>query len=63
MKKSILLTFLGLGVVSGAFAAGSYVENFNSYSAGGLSYTGQKSTTLANGARYRDWEKDRKSVG
>jgi len=50
MKKSILLTFLGLGVVSGAFAAGSYVENFNSYSAGGLSYTGQKSTTLANGA-------------
>jgi len=50
MKKSILSTLLGLGVVSGAFAAGSYVENFNSYTAGGLSYTGGKSTSLANGA-------------
>ena len=47
MKKSILLTLLGLGVVSGAFAAGSYVEDFNSY--GTLNYTGS-STSLNNGA-------------
>jgi hypothetical protein len=47
-KTSIYTTLLGLGVVSGAFAAGSYVENFESYSS--ISYVGQKSTTLANGA-------------
>lgn len=47
MKKSILLTLFGLGVVSGAFAAGSYVEDFNSY--GTLNYTGS-STSLNNGA-------------
>ena len=50
MKKTILSTLLGLGLVSGAFAAGSYVENFESYASGGISYSGQKSTTLANGA-------------
>ena len=31
MKKIILSTLLGLGIVSGAFAAGSYTEDFNSY--------------------------------
>ena len=31
MKKIILSTLLGLGIVSGAFAAGTYTENFNSY--------------------------------
>lgn len=50
MKKTILSNFIGFGLVSGAFAAGSYVENFNSYASGGISYVGQKSTTLANGA-------------
>ena len=47
MKKIILSTFLGLGLISGAFAAGSYVENFESY--GTLSYTGN-SASLNNGA-------------
>ena len=48
MKKITLSTLLGLGLVTGAFAAGSYVENFESYNS--ISYVGQKSTTLANGA-------------
>jgi len=52
MKKTILSTLLGLGLASGAFAAGSYVENFDSYSVGGLSYTGQKSTTLTGAEVY-----------
>ncbi|NDA10857.1 MAG: hypothetical protein EBZ07_08480, partial [Verrucomicrobia bacterium] len=47
MNKIILSTLIGLGVVSGAFAAGSYVENFESY--GTLSYTGN-SASLNNGA-------------
>jgi hypothetical protein len=47
MKKIILSTFLGLGLISGAFAAGSYVENFESY--GTLSYSGS-SASLNNGA-------------
>jgi len=47
MKKIILPTFLGLGIVSGAFAAGSYVENFESY--GSLSYSGG-SASMNNGA-------------
>jgi hypothetical protein len=50
MKKFILSTLVGLALVSGAFAAGSYVENFDSYTAGGLSYAGGKSTSLGNGA-------------
>lgn len=48
MKKFILSTFLGLGLASGAFAAGSYVETFETVSS--LSYVGNKSTSLANGA-------------
>lgn len=48
MKKAIFFNLFGLALVSGAFAAGSYVENFESYSS--ISYVGQKSTTLANGA-------------
>jgi len=48
MKKPIFFNLFGLALVSGAFAAGSYVENFESYSS--ISYVGQKSTTLANGA-------------
>ena len=47
MNKIILSTLVGLGVVSGAFAAGSYVENFESY--GTLSYSGS-SASLNNGA-------------
>ena len=47
MKKIILCAFLGLGLISGAFAAGSYVENFESY--GTLSYSGS-SASLNNGA-------------
>ena len=47
MNKIILSTLIGLGVVSGAFAAGSYVENFDSY--GTLSYSGS-SASLNNGA-------------
>jgi hypothetical protein len=31
IKKIILSTLLGLGIVYGAFAAGTYTENFNSY--------------------------------
>lgn len=50
MKKAIFFNLLGLALVSGAFAAGSYVENFDSYTAGGLSYAGGKSTSLGNGA-------------
>lgn len=37
-----------IGISSGAFAAGSYVENFESISS--LTYSGNKSTSLANGA-------------
>jgi hypothetical protein len=48
MKKAVFFNLFGLALVSGAFAAGSYVENFESYSS--ISYVGQKSTTLANGA-------------
>ncbi len=47
LKVSILTTLIGLGIVSGAFAAGSYVENFDSY--GTLSYSGS-SASLNNGA-------------
>jgi len=47
MKKFTLSTLLGLGIVSGAFAAGSYVENFESY--GSLSYSGD-SASMNNGA-------------
>ena len=47
MNKIILSTLIGFGVVSGAFAAGSYVENFDSY--GTLSYSGS-SASLNNGA-------------
>ena len=47
MKKITLSTLLGLGIVSGAFAAGSYVENFESY--GSLSYSGD-SASMNNGA-------------
>ena len=47
MKKVLLSTLIGLGIVSGAFAAGSYVENFDSY--GTLSYSGS-SASLNNGA-------------
>ena len=47
MKKVVLSTLIGLGIVSGAFAAGSYVENFESY--GTLSYSGS-SASLNNGA-------------
>ena len=50
MKKAIFFNLFGLALVSGAFAAGSYVENFDSYTAGGLSYAGGKSTSLGNGA-------------
>ena len=50
MKKAIFFNLLGLALVSGAFAAGSYVENFDTYTDGGLSYAGGKSTSLANGA-------------
>ena len=50
MNKAIFFNLLGLALVSGAFAAGSYVENFDSYNAGGLSYVGGKSTSLGNGA-------------
>lgn len=50
MNKAIFFNLLGLALVSGAFAAGSYVENFDSYTAGGLSYVGGKSTSLGNGA-------------
>ena len=49
MKKAIFFNFLGLALVSGAFAAGSFVENFDSYTAGGLSYVGGKSTSLGDG--------------
>ena len=48
MKQITLSTLLCLGLVSGVFAAGSYVENFESYNS--ISYVGQKSTTLTNGA-------------
>ena len=48
MKKFILSKLLGLGLISGAFAAGSYVENFEGV--GSLSYVGNKSTSLGNGA-------------
>ena len=47
MNKTILSTLLGLGLVSGAFAAGSYVEDFESY--GSLSYSGD-SASMNNGA-------------
>lgn len=47
MKKSILSILLGLGLVSGAFAAGTYVENFESYSS--LNYSGGQAS-LNNGA-------------
>jgi len=47
MKKLILSKFLGLGLVSGAFAAGSYIENFESYST--LNYSGNQAS-LNNGA-------------
>jgi hypothetical protein len=47
MRKFISSTLLGLGLVSGAFAAGSYVENFESY--GSLSYSGG-SASMNNGA-------------
>ena len=47
LKVSILTTLIGLGIASGAFAAGSYVENFESY--GTLSYSGS-SASLNNGA-------------
>ena len=47
MKKIILSTLLGLGIVSSALAAGSYVENFDSY--GTLSYSGG-SASMNNGA-------------
>ena len=42
MKKILLSTLIGLGIVSGAFAAGSYVENFDSY--GTLSYSGSSAS-------------------
>ena len=47
MQKIIYSTFICLGLVTGAFAAGSYVENFESY--GTLSYSGS-SASLNNGA-------------
>ncbi|NDA26472.1 MAG: PEP-CTERM sorting domain-containing protein [Verrucomicrobia bacterium] len=47
MQKIIFSTFICLGLVTGAFAAGSYVENFESY--GTLSYSGS-SASLNNGA-------------
>ena len=47
MRKFISSTLLGLGIISGAFAAGSYVENFESY--GSLSYSGG-SAPMNNGA-------------
>ena len=47
MQKFILSTLLGLGLVTGAFAAGSYVEDFESY--GSLSYSGD-SASMNNGA-------------
>lgn len=47
MRKTILSTFIGLGLVSGAFAAGSYIENFESYST--LNYSGNQAS-LNNGA-------------
>lgn len=47
MKNYILSTLLGLGLISGVFAAGSYVENFDSY--GTLSYSGGVAS-LNNGA-------------
>jgi hypothetical protein len=48
MKKAIFFNLFGLALVSGAFAAGSYVENFESVSS--LTFSGNKSTSLANGA-------------
>lgn len=48
MKKTVFLIIFGLGLVSGAFAAGSYVENFEGVSS--LTFSGNKSTSLANGA-------------
>ena len=47
MKKFILSKLLGLGLISGAFAAGSYVETFESYSS--LNYSGGQAS-LNNGA-------------
>jgi hypothetical protein len=47
MRKFISSTLLGLGLVSGAFAAGSYVENFESY--GSLNYSGG-SASMNHGA-------------
>jgi hypothetical protein len=47
MKKFILSQLLGLGLISGAFAAGSYIENFESYST--LNYSGNQAS-LNNGA-------------
>ena len=47
MKKSILSILLGLGLVSGAYAAGNYIENFESYST--LNYSGGQAS-LNNGA-------------
>jgi len=47
MKKSILSTLLGIGVLSGAFAAGTYTENFESYTT--LNYSGGQAS-LNNGA-------------
>ena len=49
MKKAIFFNFLGLALVSGAFAAGSFVENFDSHAAGGLSYVEGESTSLQDG--------------
>ena len=48
MNKAIFFNLFGLALVSGAFAAGSYVENFESVSS--LTFSGNKSTSLANGA-------------
>lgn len=52
MKKilSILCIAVSIALVSGAFAAGSYVENFDYYTAGELSYVGGKSYELEYGA-------------
>ncbi len=47
MKKFILSTLVGLGLVSGAYAAGNYIENFESYST--LNYSGGQAS-LNNGA-------------
>jgi len=50
MKKTILSTLLGLGLVSGVFAAGSYIENFNAYSDGAFSGFANGATLTRSGS-------------